>query len=499
MINMLEKFLPSLRKKIAFALIVASILTSGAFMYFAHKTGYSMLEKDAQSKAHGVARIGKALFEYLMVHDRREQLEFAMKKIVVPDQVNDMLVLKTDGTISLHTTGSTKITKLPLDKFTPSNEYREERFFAQMENGSMYEYVVMPIIKNRDCYSCHTEPDSTMGYLAVKTSMDDVRRVALEHRTTNIIMTILILLGCGSVLFIMLMFLIIRPISKLQQQITRTESALESLEKGETVQFMELTIPERRDEIAGLMNAFNKLLRRLNEAHEKLHAMHLTQLEHADRLASTGEMAASMAHEIKNPIAGVLGALQVFDSEMPADNPRKEILAEMMLQLERINNAINDLLSYARPTPPQFEHASVNEIIQKSMTLLSQQFKGKNITIETLLPKEAIIIPADPKQLQQVFWNIFLNGIQAMDNGGILRVAVEEHNTTVVIGIADSGKGIPHGNLDRIFKPFFTTKHKGTGLGLSISRRIIEQHRGMITVESVVGKGTTVSLILPKY
>jgi signal transduction histidine kinase len=86
-----------------------------------------------------------------------------------------------------------------------------------------------------------------------------------------------------------------------------------------------------------------------------------------------------------------------------------------------------------------------------------------------------------------------------MDHGGILRVAVEEHNTTIMIMISDNGKGIPSANLERIFKPFFTTKHKGTGLGLSISRRIIEQHKGMITVESVVGKGTTISLVLPKY
>jgi signal transduction histidine kinase len=499
MINVLDKFFPSLRKKIAFALIAASILTSGAFMYFAHKTGYSMLEKDAQAKAHSTARFGKALFEYLMTHDRREQLDFALKKIVVPDQVNDLLILKNDGTISLHTSASSIIGKLPMEQFAPSMEYPDERFLSRMENGSLFEYVITPIIKNTDCFSCHTEPDSIYGYLAVKTSMDDVRSVALQHRTTNIVMTVLILLGCGSVLFLMLMLLIIHPISKLQQQITRTEKTLEEFEKGENVQFAELNIPERRDEIAVLMIAFNKLIRRLNEAHEKLNAMHLAQLEHADRLASTGEMAASMAHEIKNPIAGVLGALQVFDSEMPADNPRKEILAEMMLQLERINHAINDLLSYARPTPPRFERTSVNEIIQKSTTLLSQQFKGKNITIETLLPKEAIIIPADPKQLQQVFWNIFLNGIQAMDHGGKLQVALEEHNTTVAVTISDNGKGIPHGNLDRIFKPFFTTKHKGTGLGLSISRRIIEQHKGMITVESIVDKGTTISVVLPKY
>lgn len=497
MIHFLEKYFSTLRKKIALALIVVSLIAGGAFMYFAHKTGYTMLEKDSQAKAHSIARFGKALFEYLMTHDRREQLEFALKKIVVPDQVSDLLILKSDGTISLHTSSSSQV-KLPLDEFTTSIEYPDERFLFRKEGDLPYEYVITPIVKKADCYSCHNETDSVQGYLAVKTSMNDVRSVALQHRTTNIVMTIMILAGWGFVLFIALLFLIIRPISKFREQITHTENALEQFEKGESIRFNELSIPNKYDEIAGLVIAFNKLIHRLNEAHEKLNAMHLTQLEHADRLASAGEMAAGIAHEIKNPIAGVLGALQVFDAETKKDDDRKEIIAEMIIQLERVNHAVNDLLSYARPAPPVFDFLNIGELIKKTISLLSQQIKRKQIEITTDFGERELTIIGDRKQLQQVLWNITLNAVQSIEEKGLVTIGMVNDNSTVKIIIKDTGKGISPEQLTCVFQPFFTTKHKGTGLGMTISRRIIEQHHGSISIESKPGKGTIISITLPK-
>jgi signal transduction histidine kinase len=255
--------------------------------------------------------------------------------------------------------------------------------------------------------------------------------------------------------------------------------------------------PSHKDEIADLSRDFNTLVRNLNEANAKLFEVHQSQLEHADRLASTGEMAASIAHEIKNPLAGILGAVQVFDSEVTDDDPKKEILSEMKVQLERMNHAVNDLLSYARPAQPVFEPVRLHDLIKKIVTLLPHQFKEKNIVIKEELSPDTILIHADKKQFQQVMWNIVLNGMQAMDHGGVLTIRTGTADGKVTITIKDTGKGIPPDQVERVFKPFYTTKHKGTGLGMTISRRIIEQHNGSILVRSTVGTGTIVEILLP--
>jgi signal transduction histidine kinase len=169
-----------------------------------------------------------------------------------------------------------------------------------------------------------------------------------------------------------------------------------------------------------------------------------------------------------------------------------------MVQLDRINHAVNDLLSYARPSPPMFEEVCINEVIQKTLSLLMQQANSRMISFSHDLPSERIVMSADRKQFQQVLWNICLNGLQSMESGGKLSVVLRSVNaTTIRIQIRDQGRGIPAEQLVRVFQPFFTTKHKGTGLGMTISKRIVEQHGGSITLDSVVDRGTTVTIDLP--
>jgi len=493
----LEKLFPSLGKKIAFAVSIVFFIAGGAFVYFAHRTGYSMLEKGAQAKAHGVVEFGRSIIEYAMLEGRNNQLQAILDRAVTSNQADDILILDRDGRVILRARTDHQNEILPLGQFSNVPDFPGEKFLFVKENNSLYEYFITPIIKRPDCFRCHTEPDTTKGFLAVKISMDDIRSVALQHRTTNILMTILVFTGLGGVILVTLLFLVIRPVRKLRNQIIQVEKQLDHFEQGEKVRFDELTVPQSQDEIAGLLRAFNKLIRRLNEAHAKLYTVHNNQLEQADRLATAGEMAASMAHEIKNPITGVLGALQVFDGETADDDPRKEILAEMMVQLDRVNQAVNDLLSYARPALPIFEDISLNDLIQRSISLLFQQTKKKQIVFQTQLSTMEVVISADKKQIQQVIWNIMLNAIQAMETGGTLSISTYLVDSLITIQISDAGKGIPPDQLDQVFKPFYTTKHKGTGLGMTISRRIVEQHNGKIEITSEVGKGTIVTISLP--
>lgn len=488
----------SLGKKVIFAVAAVFLIAGGTFTYFAHKTGYLMLEKGARAKAHGIAEFGKVILEYIMLSGENEKLQEAMARAVSSNQTHDIIILREDGTVALRSQQKLPDEALPLDRFTTLSEYPGDKFYLQKEGDSLYEYIITPIVKRKDCYTCHRDPAPTLGYLAVKISMNDVGKVALEHRTMNIVLTVVTFVGLAGVVVLTLFFLVIRPVSRLRDQISKVGHETELFEKGEDVRFSELHVSTRRDEIGDLINAFNALIRRLNAANEKLRELHQVRLEHADRLATSGEMAASIAHEIKNPTAGVLGALQVFKSELPPDDERLEIFDEMIIQLERVNHTVNDLLSYAKPTQPSFAEVNIVEIIQRTVSLLSRQCMKDGVKLTTEFKNPEIVISADRKQIQQVLWNIIMNARHAITGKGQVDITADEDDGFIRIRVSDNGGGIPQDEIENVFKPFYTTMHKGTGLGMTISKRIIEQHGGTINLESEINRGTLVTIKLPR-
>jgi signal transduction histidine kinase len=157
---------------------------------------------------------------------------------------------------------------------------------------------------------------------------------------------------------------------------------------------------------------------------------------------------------------------------------------------------VNDLLAFARPTPPVLERVQIGRIIERTLALFTPQFRASRIRVTTSLPDGGVSVLADPKQLQQVLWNVLLNAVQAMNTEGTVSVAARRVNDRVDILVTDTGKGIPPEHVSKIFEPFFSTKHKGTGLGMTISKRIMDQHGGSITVTSTPGAGTTVCFTL---
>lgn len=497
--KMLQKLFSTLARKITFAVVLVLGVAGSAFVFFAHTTGTDMLRKQAQAKAHGIAEFGKAILEHIMLEGKNSHLQAALESAISSHQAEEILILKDDGTVLLGMSKNHRQARVDLKQFREVPEWPGERFLSTTEHGSRYEYIISPIVKRPECYRCHPGQETIRGYFAARLSMDDVRKVALEHRTTNILMTILTFAGLGVVIYFALVLLVIQPVEKLRTQIQQVEKEIEWVEQGEEVRLPKLDIPMRQDEVSTLMNAFNKLIERLNEAHRRLHELHLLQLEQADRLATAGEIAASIAHEIKNPLTGVLGALQVLEGEVAEEDPRKKVMREMNHQLVRINQAVNDLLSYARPQPPVFEQVNLNEIIERTLSLVTARGNDQGVVIERKLERSLPGIAADPKLLQQLCWNVVLNAVQAMAEGGILTVVTTHDETHVQMQVQDTGPGIAEEVRAKVFKPFFTTKHKGTGLGLAISKRNVELHIGKIEFESTVARGTTVTVVLPRF
>lgn len=220
-------------------------------------------------------------------------------------------------------------------------------------------------------------------------------------------------------------------------------------------------------------------------------------IEKSERLAAMGELAASVAHEVRNPLAGMKGALEVLRGELAVKPQNLEIVDELLAQIERLEHLVRDLLNYARPRAVSLQLFDLQDLLDRLLRLYKEQADAAGITLQRIYGPGTSNMPADPQQMEQVFINLIHNAIQAMEEGGTLTLSTRASNGAIVVTFEDSGAGIPPSDLKRIFQPFFTTKHRGSGLGLPIVKRILEAHGGRIELQSEVGKGTVVSVIVP--
>jgi len=223
----------------------------------------------------------------------------------------------------------------------------------------------------------------------------------------------------------------------------------------------------------------------------------LTQAEH---LAQIGRLAASLAHEIKNPLAGISGAIQVIRDSMPADAPHRPILGEVLRQINRLDQTVKDLLVYARPVPPRFESCDLNQVVARLKTVLRREPAMQHVRLACCDDKQPLPpIEADENQIEQLLMNLILNAAHASSEGGVVTLRAARSRAGVRLEVVDQGEGMDEETRRRALEPFFTTKARGTGLGLPICRRIVETHGGTMSIESVPGAGTTVRIELPRH
>lgn len=219
------------------------------------------------------------------------------------------------------------------------------------------------------------------------------------------------------------------------------------------------------------------------------------QTARADRLSAVGELASGIAHEIRNP----MGIIKTISQTLQEEEDQESIvegLGIIVKEIDRANKVIQTLLNFARPDANITEDVNVNELIDEVLLIVNKYALNKRIELICEYGKD-IIIMGDKEKLKQVFINVILNSIQSMGNGGTISISTEVNDSGVNISFKDTGAGISKENLSKIFNPFFTTKEQGTGLGLSVSNRIIQDHKGYITIDSIVNKGTLVVIYLP--
>lgn len=290
------------------------------------------------------------------------------------------------------------------------------------------------------------------------------------------------------VLLSVLLVLVDRPLEELMQTIARVR-------KGDLTARVDFA--KRKDDIGQLGQQFNDMIQQLDANRREIERLHKREMARAEHLATLGELAAGLAHEIRNPLAGIAGVVEIMTNELPAQSPSRTVIAEVHREILHIQAILNDLLSYARPRPPNFHPADLNATVQQAVELARQQVLTKPVEIKFEANSSLPNVEHDPTLIQQVILNLLLNGIQAISGPGEVRVELLQDHDSAVVRVADTGRGISAEALPKIFKPFFTTRKEGTGLGLSLANSIVQSHAGRIEVTSTPGAGTQFKVLLP--
>lgn len=298
----------------------------------------------------------------------------------------------------------------------------------------------------------------------------------------------------------------------ISQPIRAMADAARKIAKGDYSQKVEVS---SNDEIGSLAKNFNRMVSELVGAHQELRDWGATlerkvekrtaelkamqaHLIQSEKLAGVGKLAAGVAHEINNPLTGVLTNSSLILQDLPPDDLRREDLQTIVDETLRCRKIVKGLLDFARQTRPQKQILNINKTIEDVLSLVRNQASFHNIAIQTELDPLLPSVFADADQMRQVVLNIVLNAADAMAKGGNLRIRSSTNSDHVELSISDTGSGIPEEIRDKLFEPFFTTKKSGTGLGLSIAYGIIERHNGSLDLNSSPNHGTIVTVILPR-
>lgn len=306
--------------------------------------------------------------------------------------------------------------------------------------------------------------------------------------------TVLVIATAGAVAICAVMIMVLavvvhRPMAELQDKIAQVREGNLSVS---------VNFADRNDEIGDLGRDFNDMVRQLRESREEIQRLHQTQMSRAEHLATMGELAAGLAHELRNPLAGIAGVIEIIGRDLPKESPARSVLKDVRSEVLHINKIVSELLEIARPKSPEFRVSNLNATAEHAVLFARDQASARGVSIELVKDPAEQSIEHDAGQIHQVLLNLLLNGVQACELGGMVSLELTHTDDVAYLTVVDTGKGIPADILPNIFRPFFTTKGNGTGLGLSLARRMVENHGGRLDVDSWIGKGSRFTVSLPK-
>lgn len=307
---------------------------------------------------------------------------------------------------------------------------------------------------------------------------ENIQPIQLVNKRMIVFLLVLITLVSALCFALVLIIRLMRPLLGLKDVVD--EIADKGLERQ--------IATDRNDEIGKLSKAFNDMVVKLRDS--------LSERDRLSRLAATGELSATLAHEIKNPL-NAIGSAALYLRKNFKGSLIREFVKIIHDEVSRINKLTSNLLNFAKPLHPEPSHADINRLVEDTVNLLKEECDDRGLTIETELQGDIPLILFDYNQMKQVLINLLLNSFDADSKGGRIKIRTSVSNGDVHLSIQDFGRGIKEEDMNNIFNPFFTTKTRGTGLGLSITRKTIKEHGGDIVVESIPGEGSTFTVSIP--
>jgi two-component system NtrC family sensor kinase len=387
------------------------------------------------------------------------------------------VVVTDERGIAIHASGAQQV-GLPFDRALAPTDLQEPR--VKFEDMTVDGEGVLEV------RTALTTDEGPAGTLAVGFSLLPIERKVRDVAGQTAFMALILMLG-NSIMTALYVETLIRPILNLNQMMKRA---------GEG----NLTVraPTRRgDEVAELAEVFNLMMNELEASRER-EELQRVQLAHTEKMAAVGTLAAGVAHEVNNPLAGVLASI-----ENMVDNPDDKEMRDRYLRLiadglKRIERTVANLLNFARPREILLEPTSINHNLGHVVELVGYQLRARGVEVKMDLDPSPAVVEADHFQMEQLFLNLVLNALDAMRDGGTLYLRTRVRGGKVIAEVRDTGHGIPAEIRDRIFDPFFTTREvgEGTGLGLAVSGSIVAAHGGKIELETTVGRGTTFRVIM---
>ncbi|MCP4201478.1 MAG: HAMP domain-containing protein [bacterium] len=491
---------PKISHRLMAAVAATTLLAFGLFVVWLIGSQHAAMTSEIELQANQLSETIKSSTRYAMLRNRPDQVHEIIDTIGRQEGIDRVRVFNKEGEVSYaddklligtfvdkdaESCYACHAADAPLERLSMSQRTRT----FMTENGFRTLGIINPIYNETSCSNgeCHAHPaaQTVLGVLDVTMSLESVDRHMAANRNRALILVPSAILAASAIIWILFRFLVDKPLLQLLK-------ATDAVASGNLDYKLEV---KRNDEFGQLDESFNTMTEKLAEAQK--------QIYQSNKLASLGQLTAGIAHEINNPLTGVLTYSSFLLKRAPDDSETKQDLVTVVREAKRCREIVKGLLDFSRQAPTHKTYIDCNQVIERSLDIVDNQLSVGNIGVTKTLQPELPRVMGDGNQLVQVLINLLVNAADAIGEGGgeifiSSDVMDPENGRQVEIKVADSGCGIPRDHIDRIFEPFFTTKAtEGTGLGLAVVWGIVQEHGGTVSVNSKPERGTTFTLLLP--
>jgi len=472
------------------ALVLGAMVTVSVFAMRAMSEGVRLVAEQRAQYGLAYTRSSVEDVEHVMMADHGGNLQSVLERLGRSPDMDAVRILSTSGKVLFSSkraeVGQMMPAHVPALPAASSREYTP----PVVEERPGLLHAAGPVFNQRRCSPCHGRDRDVLAFVDVDISLSRQSagmRIWGEMAATTAVLQF-VLIGAGVALILGL--IVVRPIRQLSESMSQVQHG--NLEV--------IAVAPGTAEIDRLVMGFNDMVARLRRARQVEQDAQRSHLARVEQLATLGEMAASLAHEIRNPLSGTKAAIDVLAGEEQAEEPRR-ILRHVSQELGRVDGVVRQLLNFARPKTPVLAKADLRALLDDAVMLSQPRAAAQGATLEVQARPEPLDVLADADMVQQVIVNLLINALQASEGVPDSRIGFSTgvRDGQASCSIRDSGPGVPADRADTIFRPFMTTKPRGTGLGLATSRRLIELQGGRLWLENPGAPGACFTFTLPVF